>query len=118
MFNKHLLAFQVKQMVVLGISQSKASNAMAIFGAFEIVSRLITSYVGDYFKGRILYAYVAFSLCLSVLNFVAAYAHNFGHMLAYGVGQYQELSQFRPDFRRHVCCPSLNMSVYVSFAHV
>ena len=75
-------------MVVLGISQSNASSSMAIFGAFEIVSRLVTSYVGDYFKGRILYAYVGFSLSLSVLNFVGAHAYTYSHMLGYGIGRY------------------------------
>lgn len=74
-------------MVVLGIDQSKASTAMSIFGAFEIVSRLITSYVGDYVKGKMLYSYVIFALSLSILNVVGAYASTYGHMIGYGIGK-------------------------------
>ena len=77
--------FQVKVMTEMQIDQSKASIAMSVFGALELTSRLLMSYLGDYIKGRILYSYVAFCLGLSVLNLVAAQASTFEHMLAYGV---------------------------------
>ena len=77
--------FKVKVMTEMQIDQSKASIAMSVFGALELTSRLLMSYLGDYIKGRILYSYVAFCLGLSVLNLVAAQASTFEHMLAYGV---------------------------------
>ena len=78
---------QVNQMVELGISQSKASTVMSIFGAFEIISRVITSYVGDYLKGKLLHVYVLFSFLLCLLNIGGAFAYTYTHMIVYGIGK-------------------------------
>ena len=85
------------------IDQSKASIAMSVFGALELTSRLLMSYLGDYIKGRILYSYVVFCLGLSVLNLVAAQASTFEHMLAYGFCR----------FTNHLFTKIANISLYL-----
>ena len=69
----------------MGIDQSKGAMIMSVFGALELISRLVMCFLGDYIKGRILFSYVGFCLSLSILNFVAAKASTFQHMLTYSV---------------------------------
>ena len=75
-------------MTEMDIDQSQASMAMSVFGGLELASRFLMSYFGDYIKGRVLYSYVGFCLGLSVLNFFAAQATTFQHMLAYSACEF------------------------------
>ena len=78
--------FQVNQMESMGIDQSKAASAMSVVGVCELVSRIITSYVGDYVKGKILYAYVVFTFLLAIQNAMGSLAYNYKHVMLYGAG--------------------------------
>ena len=104
--------FKVKVMTEMQIDQSQASIAMSVFGALELVSRLLMSYLGDYIKGRILYSYVAFCLGLSILNLIAAQASTFPHMLAYSVC---EFFVFKFIFLLNLC---KNVLDFVSMAYL
>ena len=73
-------------MDALGIPQSHSSKAMAVIGISEMTSRLITSYVGDYFKGKILYVYVCCSVALCVQNVLGSFATSFTELLVYAAG--------------------------------
>ena len=74
-------------MDVLGIPQWKASRAMSLIGACEVVSRLVTSYLGDRVKGKILYVYVICSLVLMLQNGLGSMATTFNYLLIYAAGQ-------------------------------
>jgi len=71
----------------LGISQKQASNAMILYGACEVVSRLMTSYLGDKFKGRALHLYVVCTLLLCVQNGIGSMAYTYVHLLVYCASQ-------------------------------
>lgn len=77
---------QVKQMDVMGIPQSKSSSAMAVIGSCEVVSRLVTSYFGDRFKGQILPIYVICTLALCFQNAIGSLAVTYTHLLIYAAG--------------------------------
>ncbi len=81
-----MIVLQVKLMTTLSIPQSHASIAMSVMGATELVSRIITSYVGDYFKGYMLMMYIVFTSALAITNFLAYLATTFTHLLIYGIG--------------------------------
>ena len=70
----------------LDIPQSQASWAMSVMGGCELFSRVLMSYVGDRFKGRILYMYVACTLILGVQNAVGSLIYSFNQILLFGVG--------------------------------
>lgn len=74
-------------MHTLGIPQSQASNAMIVVGACEVVSRVLTSYCGDYVKGKILYVYVAFAFALGVQNALGSLAYSYTHLVIYAAGK-------------------------------
>ena len=78
-------------MDVLGIPQSKSSNAMAVIGSCEVVSRLVTSYVGDYVKGKILWVYVGCTLALCIQNALGSLATQFSELVGYAAGQYSRV---------------------------
>ncbi|KAK2157441.1 hypothetical protein LSH36_191g01053 [Paralvinella palmiformis] len=73
----------VKQMEVLGIPQRQSSEAMAVAGSCEVFSRLLTSYIGDYFKGKILYMYVLCCVLLCIQNALGTMAYTFTHLAIY-----------------------------------
>ena len=73
-------------MEAMGIEPSKAASAMSIVGVCELVSRLITSYLGDYIKGKILYTYVLFTFLLAIQNALGSLAHNYTQIIIYGAG--------------------------------
>ncbi len=73
-------------MNTLSIPQSQASVAMSVIGATEVVSRAITSYVGDYFKGYMLIIYIVCAITLAITNFLAYLATTYTQLLVYGVG--------------------------------
>ena len=74
-------------MVELDIKQSQASVVMSIMGVSELTSRLVMLYVGDYVKGMLLCAYVAFSVLLCVLNVAGSFAYSLTHMVLYAIGK-------------------------------
>ncbi len=74
-------------MDVLDIPQEKASQAMMAVGICEVVSRLVTSYLGDYIKGRILYVYVVFCLILGLQNALGSLAYTYLHLVIYSAGK-------------------------------
>ena len=73
-------------MDVLGIPQSQSSTAMSVVGCCEVVSRLLTSYVGDYFKGKILYLYAVCAFILCLQNALGSLAYTFTQLTIYGAG--------------------------------
>lgn len=75
-------------MDVLGIPQSQASSAMAVIGSCEVVSRLVTSYFGDRFKGQILPIYVVCTVALCFQNAIGSFAVTYTHLLIYAAGTY------------------------------
>ena len=75
-------------MDTIGISQSSSSTAMAVIGGVEVLSRAITSYFGDYFKGYMLHAYTVCAFILSITNVIGYFATTFTHFIIYGVGKY------------------------------
>ena len=74
-------------MEAMGIEPSKAASAMSIVGVCELVSRIITSYLGDYIKGKILYTYVIFTFLLAVQNALGSFADNYTQIILYGAGK-------------------------------
>ena len=79
--------FQVKQMEVMDIPQSNGATCMIIIGVFELVSRLLTSWLGDYAKGKILYFYIGFMLALCAQNVLGYFSTGFFHIVLYGTGK-------------------------------
>ena len=73
-------------MVSNNVAQSKAAIVMSLYGAMELVSRLVASYIGDFFKGRLLYAYVLFSFVLVLVNVFGAFADSIAHWIIYVIG--------------------------------
>lgn len=71
----------------MGIEPSKAASAMSAVGVCELISRLLTSYIGDYFKGKILYAYVLFTFLLAIQNALGSLAYNYTQVVIYGAGK-------------------------------
>jgi len=74
-------------MEVLGIPQRQSSEAMAVAGSCEVFSRLLTSYIGDYFKGKILYMYVLCCVLLCIQNALGTMAYTFTHLAIYAAGK-------------------------------
>jgi hypothetical protein len=70
----------------LGISQKDSSQAMIALGMSELVSRLVTSFVGDYIKGQILIMYVGCCLILAIQNGLAILAKTYIHMVFLCIG--------------------------------
>ena len=73
-------------MEAMGIEPSKAASAMSVVGVCELVSRIITSYLGDYIKGKILYTYVLFTFLLAVQNALGSLASDYTQVVVYGAG--------------------------------
>ena len=74
-------------MEVMGIPQSKGATCMIIVGVFELISRALTSWFGDYTKGKILYIYIAFMLAMCIQNVLGYFSKSFIHVVLYGTGK-------------------------------
>ena len=70
----------------LGIPQSHGSKAMIVLGVCELLGRLLTSLLGDRFKGKFLPIFGVCSLVLSGLNIFGSFATNFTHMVIFVAG--------------------------------
>ena len=78
---------QLKQMDTVGIPSSQSWKVMPVIGASELVSRLVASWAGDYYKSRSLYMYAADCFILAVINMVGSMSKTYVHFMLYGAGK-------------------------------
>ncbi len=74
-------------MEVMGITQERGSLCMIIVGVFELISRCMASWLGDYIKGKILYLYIGCMLAMSCQNAMGYFATTYSHLALYGAGK-------------------------------
>ena len=84
------------------IFQSYSSKAMMMMGGTEVLSRLVTSLLGDYIKGYLLHMYIFCCLMLAVINILGYFASTYVQLSIYGIGMSSRLVYNSPiRYRSH-----------------